>query len=241
VSELGAATGPYQTPNRPAMAFAFASVPARLALERQDWAAAMRLPLHQPAAFPWGDRYLYCDAIVRFARALGAVRSGDCAAARFELAELEALKRRIIAVIPGSYWAAQAEVQVLAIRDWLAQAENHPAEALAALRQAVDLEASTDKEAVTPGEVLPAGKLLGDLLDEQHRPHEALAAFEAQLAVSPNRLNSLHGAARSAEMAGETAAAIRHYRELLTITVLADSGNPRLGQAKVFLATHPKT
>ena len=239
--EIGAATGPYQTPNRPAMAFAFASVPARLALERQDWLAAANLPLHQPAAFPWGERYLYCDAIVRFARALGAVRSGDSGTARLELAELEALGRRITGVIPGSYWAAQAEVQVLTIRGWLAQAEGHPAEALAALRQAVEVEASTDKEAVTPGEVLPAGELLGDLLNEQHSPRDAQAAFEAQLAVSPNRLNSLYGAAHSAELAGETATAIRHYRELLATTTLADPGNPRVEQAKAFLATHPGT
>ncbi len=239
VSELATATGPYQTPNRPAMAYAFASVPARLALERQDWAAAAHLPLHQPAAFPWGEKYLYCDAIVRFARALGAARSGDNAAARLELAELEALKQRIIGVIPGSYWAAQAEVQTLTIRGWLAQSENHPAEALVALRQAVELEASTDKEAVTPGEVLPAGESLGDLLNQQRRPREALAAFEAQLVVSPNRLHSLYGAAYSAELAGKTATAIRHYRELLARATLADPGNARVEQAFIFLVNHP--
>jgi len=237
--EIGAATGPYQIPNRPAMAYAFASVPARLALERQDWPAAARLPLHQPAAFPWGERFLYCDAIVRFARSLGAVRSGDPAAARVEFAELEMLGRRITAVIPGSYWAAQAKVQILTIRGWLAQADNHPAEALAALRQAVELEASTDKEAVTPGEVLPAGESLGDLLNEQHHPRDALAVFEAQLLRSPNRLNSLYGAAHSAEMAGETAAAIQHYEKFLALAALADPANPRVLQARAFLTRSP--
>jgi tetratricopeptide (TPR) repeat protein len=220
------------------MAFAFASIPARLALERQDWPAAAHLTLHQPAAFPWGDRYIYCDSIVHFARALGAVRSGDRAAARLELTQLEMIGRQITAVIPGSYWAAQANVQVLAIRGWLAQAEGHPADALAALRQAVDIEASADKEAVTPGEVLPAGELLGELLNEQHHPRDALAAFEAQLAVSPNRFNGLYGAARSAEMADEPTIAARHYRELLAVTVLADPGNPRIAEARAFLASH---
>jgi tetratricopeptide (TPR) repeat protein len=239
--EIRGALGPYQMANRPAMGFAFASVPARLALERQDWPAAARLALRQPAAFPWGDKYLYCDSIVHFARALGAVRSGDSAAARLELAELETIGRRIVAVIPGSYWAAQADVQVLTIRGWLAQTEGRPADALAALRQAVDIEASTDKEAVTPGEILPAGEQLGDLLNEQRRPRDALAAFEAQLAVSPNRFNGLYGAARSAEMAGEPATATRHYRELLAATALADPGNPRVEEAKAFLARHPGT
>jgi tetratricopeptide (TPR) repeat protein len=237
--ELGGAVGPYQYANRPAMGFAFASVPARLVLERQDWPAAARLPLHEPAAFPWGEKYVYCDSIIRFARALGAVRSGDPATARLELAELEAIGRRIAAVIPGSYWAAQANVQVLTIRAWLAQAEGHPDEALAAMRQAVDIEASADKEAVTPGEVLPAGEQLGALLNEQHRPREALAAFEAQLAVSPNRFNGLYGAAHSAELAGESATAIRHYQALVAVTPLADPANPCLTKAKAFLASHP--
>ncbi len=239
--ELGGATGPYQPANRPAMGFAFASVPARLALERQDWRGAARLALHEPAAFPWGEKYIYCDSIVHFARALGSVRSGDHATARRELTELEATDRQIAAVIPGSYWAAQAKVQVLTIRGWLAQADGHSDEALAAMREAVDLEASTDKEAVTPGEVLPAGELLGELLNEQHRPREALAAFEAQLMVSPNRFNGLYGAAHSAELAGEPAAAIRYYRELLAATTLADPGNPRLEEAKAFVASHPGT
>ena len=237
--ELSEATGPYQAANRPAMAFAFATVPARLAIERHDWLEARRLPLHQPAAFPWGDKYLYCDSIVRFARTLGAVRSGDSAAARVELAELEAVGRRITAVIPGSYWAAQAEVQVLTIRGWLAQSEGRPAEALAAMRRAVEIEASTDKEAVTPGEVEPAGEELGELLNEQGSPREALAAFAAQLAVSPNRFNGLYGAAHAAELAGETMTAVRYYRELLAISTLADAGNPRLEATRAFLARQP--
>jgi tetratricopeptide (TPR) repeat protein len=239
--ELGDASGPYQTANRPAMAFAFASVPARFALERQDWSAASHLPLHEPAAFPWGEKYVYCDAIVRFARALGAVRSGDRDAARLELAELEAIGRRIAAVIPGSYWAAQANVQVLTIRGWLAQAESRADEALTAMHQAVEIEASVDKEAVTPGEVVPAGELLGELLNEQHRPREALAAFEAQLALSPNRFNGLYGAAHSAEIAGDPAVAGRHFRELLAVAHSADPGNPRVDEARAFLAEHPGT
>ena len=237
--EIRAATGPYQASNRPAMAFAFATVPARFALERHDWPAAARLVMHEPAAFPWGEKFLYSDAIVRFARALGAVRSGDRSAARLELAELETIGRRIAAAIPGSYWAAQADVQVLTIRGWLAQAEGRSDEAVAALRQAVALEASTDKEAVTPGEVLPAGELLGDLLNEQHRPREALAAYEAQLAVSPNRFNGLYGAARSAELAGEPEMAVRYYRALLAGTTFADPDNARVAEARAFVASHP--
>lgn len=231
-----ALTGPYEATNRPAMAFAFAALPARLALESRDWTAAARLPLRAPASFPWSDATLYCDSVTRFARALGAVRSGDYSAARRELAELETLGRRLGAAQPGGYWAAQAETQLLAARGWLAFREGDGEAALAALRRAVQREAAVDKEAVTPGEVLPAGELLGELLEEMDRPREALAAFEAVLQVSPNRFHSLHGAAHSAERAGETAKAADYYRQLVDVAAEADAGNHDLEQAKAFLA-----
>lgn len=69
------------------------------------------------------------------------------------------------------------------------------------IRQAADLEDSVDKHPVTPGAVLPARELLGDMLLAAERPEEALQSFETSLAISPNRLNSLYGAARVAELA----------------------------------------
>jgi tetratricopeptide (TPR) repeat protein len=232
-----ALTGPYEATNWPAMAFAFAAIPARLALESRDWAAAMRLPLRAPVSFPWSDATLYCDSVTRFARALGAVRSGDFAAARRELAELETLHRRLAAAQPGGYWAAQAETQLLAVRGWLAFREGDNAAALAALRRATELEATVDKEAVTPGEVQPAGELLGELLEEMGQPREALAAFAAVLEVSPNRFHSLAGAAQAAEQAGEAARAADYYRQLLAVAAEADPANRDLEHARAFLAT----
>jgi tetratricopeptide (TPR) repeat protein len=212
-----------------------------LALERRDWAAAARLELRRPAAFPWGDKYLYCDSITRFARAYGAVRAGNHDGARRELAELESLRGRIVGVIPGSYWATQADVQVLTITGWCALAEGRGNEAVAAMRRAVELESSTDKEAVTPGEVLPAGELLGEILSERGRFREALAAFEEQLTLSPNRLNGLAGAARAAELAGDSTTAARHCRELLAVAADADPGDDRVEHARTFLAGHSGT
>ena len=55
--------------------YASVAIPARLALERGDWAAAARLPAPN-TQFP------FCNAITTFSRALGAARSGDVAAAR---------------------------------------------------------------------------------------------------------------------------------------------------------------
>jgi tetratricopeptide (TPR) repeat protein len=238
--EIEALHGPYQATNRPAMAFAFASIPARLAIERRDWKSATHLQLHQPAGFPWGDRFLYCDGMVRFARALGAVRSGDREMARAERAELAVLRDRISAVIPGSYWESQAEVQVDAIDAWLTLAEGRTGEAIAKMRRAVETEGSADKEAVTPGEIVPAGELLGELLEEAGHHAEAQAAFEAQLALSPRRFNGLVGAARAAEGAGDLPGAAKHWRELLAVAAKADPGNERVEAGRAFLAHHPE-
>lgn len=231
--------GPYHASNRGAIAFAFAAIPARFALERHDWAGAGQLQPRRPASFPWNDQFLHCDSIVLFARALGAARSGNLDTARQAIAEHERLGRRIIAGQPASYWASQAETQLLAARGWLALKEGNTDNAVALLRRAADLEATADKEAVTPGEVLPARELLGDLLMEIRRHREALAAYQAVLEVSPNRLNGLYGAALAAEASGDTPKAVEYYQQLLTVAAAGDAESERLQRAKSFLASTP--
>lgn len=232
--ELLAQNGPYSPVQRAAMSFAFAAVPARNALERQAWAEAAALPLHQPAAFPWSKNELNCDSIVTFARAIGAARSGRFDAAKAHIAELEQIHRELAASKKPAYWASQAATQALAVRGWVAFAENNPDEAIALLRRAVELEANADKEAVTPGEVLPAGDLLGDLLLELKRPADALAAYEAVLASSPNRLNTLYGAGRAAELAGDAVKAAEFFAQVVAVAVDADPGIERVAYARAF-------
>ena len=228
-------TGPYHAVSQVGIAFALAAIPARYALERHDWAGAAQVELHRPASFPWSDSFLHCDSIVHFTRALGSVRSGNLNMARREIERLEEIKQRLAAKHPGSYWASQAETQLLAARGWLLLKENQPDRALALMRRAAELETMTDKEAVTPGEVLPAGELLGDMLIELNKPREALAAFEAVLASSPNRHNSLYSAGRAAEAAGDRKRATDYYKDLLTLGAHADPGVPGLEHAKAFL------
>jgi tetratricopeptide (TPR) repeat protein len=108
--------------------------------------------------------------------------------------------------------------------------------AIALMRRAAGIEAASDKEAVTPGEVLPAGDLLGDMLIEAGRPAEALAAYEAVLARSPNRLNTLYGAAVAAGRAGDTAKANSYFDQLAELTSDADPGIIRVEQARARVA-----
>ncbi len=57
--------------------------------------------------------------------------------------------------------------------------------------KAADLEDSVGKSPVTPGHVLPARELLGDLLTEIGDAGNARAAYETTLSLSPNRLRSV--------------------------------------------------
>lgn len=239
--QVSSLNGPYSAVQMTSMAFAFAAIPARYALERQAWSEAAELPLHQPAAFPWGKQYLNCDSVVHFARAIGAARSGRLDAARAEIAEQERVRRELAAAKRERYWLAQAETQLLAARAWVKLAEKNTDEAIALMRRAVELEATTDKEAVTPGEVLPAGDLLGDMLLEADRPADALAAFEAVLAASPNRLNTLYGAGLAAERLGDKAKARKHYEQLAQVAADGDAGLERVEHARAFLAKNERT
>ena len=67
------------------------------------------------------------------------------------------------------------------------------------MKTAVDMEDSTSKHPVTPGEVLPARELYADMLMEMHLYESALEAYKGVLKKSPNRLNSLYGYRKAAE------------------------------------------
>jgi tetratricopeptide (TPR) repeat protein len=198
----------------------FAAMPARFALERNRWEQAMETPV--PEAAP-----PYVEAVARFARAVGAARSGQADAARPEIARLEQLAGELRAM-GDSYWATVIDAQQLAAAAWLARAVGEDAEALRLAREAADLEGTIEKHPVTPGPLLPAQELLGDLLMEMDRPAEALAAYESVLESERSRARALFGAARAAEGAGNAEAAGRHFGALAELLAGADPDRPEL-------------
>ena len=101
-------------------------------------------------------------------------------------------------------------------------AEGRKDEAVALMTEAVTLEESIDKHPVTPGPVLPARELEGDLLMALGRPAEALAAYEASLAVAPNRFYALGSAVRAADAAGRRDTARAHFATLEKVAARAD-------------------
>ena len=194
--------------------FALAAIPARYALERGAWAEAAKLEPH-PSKFP------YTEALTYFARAIGAARIGDPATVRSAMEALQKIHQQLMQAKEG-YWAQQAEIQRRSASAWLAFVERRDADALADMRAAATLEDSTEKAAVTPGPLAPARELLGELLLELKEPAQARKEFEATLKKEPNRFRALYGAARSASLTGDRAAAQRYYAELLKICERAD-------------------
>jgi len=210
--------------------YAFAAIPARCALERGRWAEAARLAVRPAPEWP------AAEAITHFARAIGAARESDTALARHEIAVLAQIESTL-APGPQAYWSGQVAIQRLAATAWLELATGDTASAVLHAGQAADREDGTQKHPVTPGPVLPARELQGDLLLLAGRPAAAVRAYAATLALSPNRARSLFGLARAAELAGDMATALARYREFLSLMAQADGARPELAIARRAVAS----
>ena len=214
-----------------AAAYALAAIPARLAIERERWADAAKLPLvPDELAFNW-QQFPHAHAIHVYAQGLGAGRAGDAAGARAAIATLARLRQNMK---DGglNYWADQTDIQLEAVGAWALRAEGKADEALRAMRAAADHEDSTDKAAVTPGPIKPAREQLGEMLAEAKRPAEALAEFERAMAKEPNRLRAMWGAAQAADATGDRAKARGYYGQLATLLARSDAGHPAATRAK---------
>ncbi|HEX6102009.1 MAG TPA: hypothetical protein VF031_03085, partial [Alphaproteobacteria bacterium] len=115
---------------------------------------------------------------------------------------------------------------------WVAHAEGRKDEALRTMRAAADLDDATEKHPVTPGAVLPAREQLGELLLEQGRGGEALAAYEDSLKRAPRRLVGLYGAARAAKLAGDATKASRYFADLAEMTKASDGTRAEIREAR---------
>jgi hypothetical protein len=194
--------------------FALAAIPARYALERQDWKQAVQLTLRE-TPFP------HTDAMTWFARGLGAARMGQAPQANESAAALQQIRERLLKA-NENYWARQVEIQELTVRAWSALAGGHKHDALQRMKAAAELEDGTEKSAVTPGPLAPARELLGEMLLHMNEPAEALQQFEATLMKEPGRFRSLSGAAHAAQLSGNRVASQKYFSELLKVCVRAD-------------------
>jgi tetratricopeptide (TPR) repeat protein len=225
-----AALVPGAYPMRSMNPYPIAAIPARYALERADWRQAMML---QPPA----SKFLNAEALTHFARALGAARSGDPDAAMRDVQQLGVL-RDAIKRAKNDYWATEVEVSRLGAAAWTAWAQGKPEEALSLMRSAADSEDKSEKHIVTPGRIVPARELLGELLLELQQPAEALREFETSQRREPERFRGIYGAAQAAAQSGDLAQAKRYFARLVEMAGQGD-GRPELAQARAFLAANP--
>lgn len=204
-----------------------AVVDARNALELHRWkeAAALAVP----------ERRNSQDAIY-WARAIGAARSGDVAAAKEDVSKLEeaVAHREGESQATGYDVPAEKATDLREAESWLMYAEGDSAEAISSLRAAADREDAKGLDSVT----MPAREMLGDLLMELKKPSDAIAAYKVILAEAPNRFDALLGAAQASQVAGDTRSAKDYYSQLLKIADPA-ADRPELKEAKSYLATKP--
>ena len=232
LKELFALEAPFQ--NHAATAYAFSAIPVRLGLDRHNWALASQATPRWPDAVQW-EQYPHLVAISEFARALGSAKQGDFATAREAISEMEVLQEQAEALNMAYDWGIQVAIQKKAAEGWLAFEQGEQDKSLELMRQAAEMEASTDKNPITPGEVLPARELYGDLLLVTGDYDAALSEYEAALERSPNRFYSLYGAARAAELADDSETAARYYQQLLDNCPDPSADRPQLEHARNFL------
>ena len=211
--------------------YALAASPARYVVERGDWKAAANLQVRQTP-------FAYSDAMTHFARALGAARSGDLAAAKADIAQIAALRDKLREA-KDAYWSEQVDIQWQVASAWVLYAEGKHDDALKAMQAAADAEDRTEKHPVTPGVPKPARELYGVMLLERGMAKEALAAFEGTLKKEPNRLGAYAGAARAAQQSGDTAKAGQHWAKVVELAADAEPIRTEVAEARAFTAKKP--
>ena len=204
-------------------AFHLMSVQARYALERRAWSEAAAIVPRQPATLDW-DRFAWAEAVARFARGLGMAHERRIDEAKAESVRLKQLESAMQKV-GEDLFARNIRMLHFELDGWIAHVEGKQDASVSLMEQAVALEESTPKHAVTPGPTLPARELLGDLLMEQNQPARALAAYQRSLELYPKRFNSLLGAARAARASGDGVSSRMYYVRLLR---MARGGSRRI-------------
>ncbi len=219
-----------------ASAYGVAGAQARYPLETMQWEKAASLETRTHKDFAW-DKYPQYEAITYFAKGIGAARSGDVENAEQDLAKLNALYDQTVKN-GEKYWSVIVDAQRQSVAAWIEYAKGDKKKALSIMEKAADTEDSVDKHPVTPGAVLPARDLLGDMLIDMDKPAMALVAYEKSLQISPNRFYSLYGAGYAAELSGNSEKATKYYQELINVAADADSPRPRVDKAKQYMSTN---
>jgi tetratricopeptide (TPR) repeat protein len=160
-------------------------------LETHNWQDALRIEPPPASAFEENFDAYWIEAI-------GAAHSGDPKRAR---AALTQYRDSETAWNKNHGWGEILGVGLAEAEAWTLFSEGKHEEAVARLRSMAKFERD---HPMYYADILPrpTGEMLGDMLMQMNRPADALLAYQQSLELAPNRLDSLVGASKAAELAG---------------------------------------
>jgi Tetratricopeptide repeat len=228
VRNLNSLKGVFQ--NSPATAYAIGAIRGRLALEYQKWDDASKLSLGDQSNFSL-DKFPQFEALVYYAKGIGAARSGNIEVAKKSSVRLGELEEKLSKSKYNAYWANQVNIQKRVVEAWETYASGDKVNAEKLMVAAADLEDASEKNPVTPGQLLPVREMLGDLYLELGNPNKAILHYNKSLLINPNRFNSIYGAGKSAELMGDNEKAKSYYAILVENSNDSDLSRKRLKHA----------
>jgi tetratricopeptide (TPR) repeat protein len=193
-------------------------------LEMRDWATAASLT---PVAVPNTAE----DSTGYWAKAIGAAHLHQPDEVRKDLNAIESIHQQFVSENKKDF-AEGTENDVKQAQAWLAFAEGKYDDAVETLRPLADKEDSLGNEP----QGIPTREMIAEILLEAKRPQQALAEYQTDLKLNPNRFNGLYGAARAAEAAGKPGQANEYYALLLKDCNGSNSTRPELSRARELLA-----
>jgi tetratricopeptide (TPR) repeat protein len=213
-------------------AYALAAIPARYALERNDWKAAAALAIPN---VPHWKSFPFMEALIEYAHALGRAHTGDLDGAQKAIARMQQL-RDATKDAKFDYFKNHLDLHIKTASAWVTCVRGRPEEAVEVLRKIADAEDLLGKHPVSPGALVPVREQLGGLLLELGQAKEAQKEFEAELKIYPGRFRGLLGAAQAAEKEGDKESARRYYAKLASQTGKAGDSRRELVHVREFAA-----
>ena len=173
------------------------------------------------------------QSMTQWARAIGAARSGDVAAADSAAKEFaKSVEERDNRARKSGYSVSAEKATDLAeAQACLAFAEGKTDQAVKELRAAADRQDKNGGDSVG----IPAREMLADMLFDAKRSADALAEYKVVPKSAPSRFDALLGAGRAAQASGDPVSAQTFYAKL-TQVCSAGADRPELAEAKTVLA-----
>jgi tetratricopeptide (TPR) repeat protein len=193
-------------------------------LEMRDWATAAAL---KPVEVEGTAQ----NSFTYWAKAIGAAHLHQPDEVRKDVSAIEAIHQTFVADKKQEF-AEATENDLKQAQAWLAFAEGKYDDAVEALRPIADKEDALGDEP----QGIPTREMIAEMLLEAKRPQQALAEYQTDLKLNPNRFNGLYGAARAAEEAGKPTEATAYYAMLVKTCEGGGSTRPELSRARELLA-----